>query len=48
MVFVCRKLLSQKLEPESFIAKEMDEKWYSDKDYHTMYIAEIEKIFVKA
>ena len=48
MVFVCRKLYAEQLSPEHFIAKEMDEKWYSDKDYHTMYIAEIEKILVKA
>ena len=39
MVFVCRKLYAEQLSPEHFIAKEMDEKWYSDKDYHTMYIA---------
>ena len=29
-----------------FIAKENDAKYYPNKDYHTMYIAEIVKILV--
>ena len=33
--------------PENFIAKEMDEKWYPNKDYHTMYISEIVKVLEK-
>ena len=31
---------------ENFIAKENDAKYYPNKDYHTMYIAEIVKILV--
>lgn len=48
MIFVCRKLYADIMPAEQFLAKEMDERWYPDHDYHTMYIAEIEKILVKA
>ena len=29
-----------------FIDKECDTKWYPQKDYHTMYVVEIEKVLV--
>lgn len=32
---------------ENFDAPENDEKWYPEKDYHTMYIGEILKVLVK-
>ena len=32
---------------DNFLDKENDEKWYPDKDYHTMYISEIVKVLVK-
>ena len=35
------------IKPENFIAKENDGKWYPEKDYHTVYIAEITKVLVK-
>ncbi len=47
MIFVCKKLYADEMPAQQFLAKEMDEKWYPDHDYHTMYIAEIQKIFVK-
>lgn len=47
MILVCRKLYHQEMKPECFDEKENDTKWYPDKDYHTMYIAEIEKVLVK-
>ena len=47
MIFVCRKLYSDQMPAEQFIAKEMDQKWYPDQNYHTMYIAEIEKVLIK-
>lgn len=47
MVFVCRKLYAQDMLPECFVDAECDEKWYPDKDYHTMYMAEIVKVLVK-
>lgn len=40
-VLVCRKLYHDTIKPENFYGNEEDEKWYPDKDYHTMYIAEI-------
>lgn len=46
-IFVCRKLYKDTMPPENFIDKASDAKWYPDKDYHTMYIAEIEKVLVK-
>ena len=46
-VLVCRKLYAQPYDPSCFIDKSCDEKWYPEKDYHTMYIAEIEKVLVR-
>lgn len=46
-VLVCRKLFAQPYDPAGFIVPEIDEKNYPDKDYHTMYIAEIEKVLVR-
>lgn len=40
-VLVCKKLYHDTIKPENFYGSEEDGKWYSDKDYHTMYIAEI-------
>ena len=42
----CRKLYAQEMQENCFIDKSCDEKWYADKDYHTMYIVEIQKILV--
>ena len=35
---------AQDMKPECFDVKENDEKWYPDKDYHTMYMGEIVKV----
>ena len=32
------------LKEECFIEKGISEQWYPEKDYHTMYVVEIEKI----
>lgn len=40
-VLICRKLCAQPITPESFIDSSIDETWYKDKDYHTLYIGEI-------
>lgn len=42
----CHKLYAQEMNSESFIDKSCDEKWYAEKDYHTMYIVEIDKIMI--
>lgn len=47
LVLICRKLYAQEFEPCCFIDREPDEKWYPEKDYHTMYIAEIVKALKK-
>lgn len=46
-VLICKKLYAQPYQPEHFIEKELDEKWYPSSDYHTMYIGEIEKILIR-
>lgn len=47
MIMVCKKVYEDFMPSENFIEKENDEKWYGDKDYHTMYIAEILKVYIK-
>lgn len=47
LIFVCRKQYHQEMVPGCFDVKENDEKWYPGKDYHIMYIAEIEKVLVR-
>lgn len=47
MIFVCKKQYHQEMKPEYFDVTENDEKWYPQKDYHTMYIVEIEKVLVR-
>lgn len=46
MVFICRKLFAQDYTPDSFIDPGI-EKYYPEKDYHTLYIAEIEKLMIE-
>ena len=38
---VCKKLYRDCIKPENFLSNEEDEKWYPNKDYHIVYIAEI-------
>lgn len=47
LVLVCKKLYVQNLNPECFVLPELDNKWYENKDYHTMYVSEIQKIYSK-
>lgn len=44
---VCKKLYCQKMDPESFLYAEIAEKNYPEKDFHYVYVAEIEKVLVK-
>lgn len=44
MIMVCKKIYHHIMSPEEFYLKETDEKMYPNKDYHTMYIAKIEKV----
>lgn len=47
LVLVCRKLYAQEMKPECFIARDEIETWYPDGDFHTMYIAEIQKAYIR-
>ena len=47
MTFVCRKLFAQPMEEAAFLDQKTVDSWYPDKDFHTLYIAEIEKVLVK-
>lgn len=44
LILICKKLYAQDLTEQSFIDKSLVEKNYQAKDFHTIYIAEIEKI----
>lgn len=46
-VFVCRKLFAMPYEEKFFIDKTILPNNYPEKDYHTLYIGEIEKVLVK-
>lgn len=46
-VLLCRKLYAQELKEDCFISKDLLPKNYPLKDYHTMYIVEIEKVLAK-
>lgn len=47
MIFVCKKMYHQWMKEECFDDKEADSLCYPDKDYHMVYVAEIEKVFVR-
>ncbi|WP_455794877.1 flavin reductase, partial [Clostridium butyricum] len=38
LTLICRKLYAQDLKEECFIEKDIIDKWYPEKDYHTMYV----------
>ncbi len=43
-VFICKKHYGQMLNAESFMDSKMNDKLYSDKNYHKLYVVEIEKV----
>lgn len=43
-VLLCKKLFQQDYKPESFLDASLLERWYPERDLHTMYIAEVTKI----
>lgn len=47
LTILCRKLYAQDLDPNCFIDKSLADKCYPSKDYHTVYVAEIEKVLIK-
>lgn len=44
LTLVCKKLFAQQLTEDSFIEKGIIDQWYPQKDYHIMYVVEIQKI----
>lgn len=46
-ILVCRKLSATRISPDQFLDDEIDGAWYKDKDYHTMYIAEVKEILAR-
>ena len=48
LVLVCRKLYRQELTEACFLDQKLDEAVYPGKDYHTMYVSQILKIYQKA
>ena len=47
VVMFCKKLYAQDFEESCFIDKKITGQWYPEEDYHTLYIAGIEKILLK-
>lgn len=47
LVFVCKKIYEDHFKEESFSNKELSDKHYLNKDYHTMYIAKIMNVYIK-
>ena len=45
-ILICRKMYRTSMNPADFIDKDADNKFYPEKDYHDMYIAEIVKAVV--
>ena len=46
-VFVCKKLYAQPMRKEYFVSSEYGDKTYPNDDVHTMFIAELEEIYVQ-
>lgn len=47
LTILCRKLYAQDLDPKCFIDTDLADKCYPNKDYHTVYVAEIDKVLIK-
>lgn len=47
LVLICEKQYADELKPEKFIDTAAAEKWYPQKDWHTMYIGKIVEVLRK-
>jgi flavin reductase (DIM6/NTAB) family NADH-FMN oxidoreductase RutF len=45
-VFICRKMYALPFDGEAFIDKKLRDACYPDKDYHTLYAAEVEEVLL--
>ena len=48
LVLVCKKSYWQDMDPTHFLDREIDGKWYPEKDYHRIFIGEILEVLKKA
>ncbi len=46
-VMVCKKMCKQPLSKDNFTLDSIDEKWYTNGDYHNLYIGEIVSILAR-
>lgn len=47
LVLLCRKIYTDVIKPDGFLETEPREHYYPEKDYHTVYVCEIEEVLVK-
>lgn len=47
LAIICKKIYAQDFKPECFVSGDLDKKIYPSKDYHSFYIAEVEKVLIK-
>ncbi len=47
LVMILRKLYVQQIDPKLFIDHEIEPKWYSNKNFHFLYTARVEKVLQK-
>ena len=48
LVLVCRKMYTDLIKEENFLDKEVDAACYPAKDYHTVYVCEVEKAYINS
>lgn len=46
LVLECKKMYSDFIKPECFLDKDQIERWYPDKSFHKMYVAEIKNCWI--
>lgn len=47
LVLVCKKQYAQEMKPECMVDTTLDQEWYPDQDYHTLYIGQIVEAYQK-
>ncbi len=47
LVLTCKKLSATPITPEQFLDNTIEEKWYKDGNFHTLYIGEITKVLAR-
>lgn len=47
LALICKVMSATPLKPEGFLDEGIHKQWYSDQDYHTLYIAEVTDILAR-